>query len=369
MSAETGSRDKINKKLKLAIKRSKNSKDDVKTLDSRRKVFQGNKEVQRTSSAGRFSKRVNGGKERHQVEIDDKNRFKLVNSDRKRKRIYADQDTGVNEGTFHKNVGIPNGKTLSWEKRKGTMEGRVNAGGLSNRKRSLKGGRSSGEDESDDNKSSSKSVRPVRLRSKVEDATVESKHPSRRPKDTKVSAKLSNGKLRIKAKTVDKMESLKLDGHRDGSLKKHAKSKSNPSTHLYRGQNKHPDVSLVKPTKRTVKDKKSLDDNSVAADNRPKKKKRVIRIDPYDITNKRLDDGIVTNGQLFHQLSLFIIISSIGFIYYYFYLFFFLHIFFAESTKEKDEDLEKNVTISKNAQFRAIQPSPSILAFVEDNVI
>ncbi|KAL6341457.1 hypothetical protein AAG906_032576 [Vitis piasezkii] len=335
MSAETGSRDKINKKLKLAIKRSKNSKDDVKTLDSRRKVFQGNKEVQRTSSAGRFSKRVNGGKERHQVEIDDKNRFKLVNSDRKRKRIYADQDTGVNEGTFHKNVGIPNGKTLSWEKRKGTMEGRVNAGGLSNRKRSLKGGRSSGEDESDDNKNSSKSVRPVRLRSKVEDATVESKHPSRRPKDTKVSAKLSNGKLRIKAKTVDKMESLKLDGHRDGSLKKHAKSKSNPSTHLYRGQNKHPDVSLVKPTKRTVKDKKSLDDNSVAADNRPKKKKRVIRIDPYDITNKRLDDGIVTN----------------------------------ESTKEKDEDLEKNVTMSKNAQFRAIQPSPSILAFVEDNLL
>lgn len=286
MSAETGSRDKINKKLKLAIKRSKNSKDDVKTLDSRRKVFQGNKEVQRTSSAGRFSKRVNGGKERHQVEIDDKNRFKLVNSDRKRKRIYADQDTGVNEGTFHKNVGIPNGKTLSWDKRKGTMEGRVNAGGLSNRKRSLKGGRSSGEDESDDNKSSSKSVRPVRLRSKVEDATVESKRPSRRPKDTK-------------------------------------------------GQNKHPDVSLVKPTKRTVKDKKSLDDNSVAADNRPKKKKRVIRIDPYDITNKRLDDGIVTN----------------------------------ESTKEKDEDLEKNVTMSKNAQFRAIQPSPSILAFVEDNLL
>ncbi|CBI15835.3 unnamed protein product, partial [Vitis vinifera] len=131
------------------------------------------------------------------------------------------------------------------------------------------------------------------------------------------------------------MESLKLDGHGDGSLKKHAKSKSNPSTHLYRGQNKHPDVSLVKPTKRTVKDKKSLDDNSVAADNRPKKKKRVIRIDPYDITNKRLDDGIVTN----------------------------------ESIKEKDEDLEKNITMSKNAQFRAIQPSPSILAFVEDNLL
>lgn len=31
--------------------------------------------------------------------------------------------------------------------------------------------------------------------------------------------------------------------------------------------------------------------------------------------------------------------------------------------------MEKNVEMSKNAQFRAIQPSPSILSFVEDNVI
>ena len=43
MSAETVSGDKIKKKLKLAIKRSKNSKDDVKTLGSRTTVFQGNK--------------------------------------------------------------------------------------------------------------------------------------------------------------------------------------------------------------------------------------------------------------------------------------------------------------------------------------
>jgi len=31
--------------------------------------------------------------------------------------------------------------------------------------------------------------------------------------------------------------------------------------------------------------------------------------------------------------------------------------------------LEKQTEISQNAQFRAIQPSPSILSFVEDNVI
>lgn len=40
-------------------------------------------------------------------------------------------------------------------------------------------------------------------------------------------------------------------------------------------------------------------------------------------------------------------------------------------TKEKKEDAEKNesVEMSKNAQFRAIKPSPSVLSFVEDNVM
>lgn len=42
---------------------------------------------------------------------------------------------------------------------------------------------------------------------------------------------------------------------------------------------------------------------------------------------------------------------------------------FPENAKEKKKDMEKNVEMSKNAQFRAIQPSPSILSFVEDNVI
>lgn len=40
-----------------------------------------------------------------------------------------------------------------------------------------------------------------------------------------------------------------------------------------------------------------------------------------------------------------------------------------EKIKEKKNELEDSVEMSKNAQFRAIQPSPSILSFVEDNVI
>ncbi|KAJ8562510.1 hypothetical protein K7X08_011801 [Anisodus acutangulus] len=73
------------------------------------------------------------------------------------------------------------------------------------------------------------------------------------------------------------------------------------------------------------------------SEQRPKKKKRVIRIDPHDTSNKRLDDGLPSK----------------------------------DNNKEKQEDSakEKTVELSKNAQFRSILPSPSILSFVEDNLL
>ncbi|KAJ0975510.1 hypothetical protein J5N97_017475 [Dioscorea zingiberensis] len=84
---------------------------------------------------------------------------------------------------------------------------------------------------------------------------------------------------------------------------------------------------LDKSGKKIRGHKKDTDD--VVADAQPKKRKRIIRIDPYDISNKRHYDGT--------------------------------------SNKEKPE--VKEVEPSKNAQFRAIQPSPSILTFVEDNLL
>lgn len=49
--------------------------------------------------------------------------------------------------------------------------------------------------------------------------------------------------------------------------------------------------------KKMVSDKKSFHGDSKALDDQPKKKKkRVIRIDPYDTSNKRLDDGLITDG-------------------------------------------------------------------------
>lgn len=42
---------------------------------------------------------------------------------------------------------------------------------------------------------------------------------------------------------------------------------------------------------------------------------------------------------------------------------------YSDAIQKKESDENKDVEISKNAQFRAIQPSPSILSFVEENVI
>ncbi|KAK1392564.1 EngB-type G domain-containing protein [Heracleum sosnowskyi] len=73
------------------------------------------------------------------------------------------------------------------------------------------------------------------------------------------------------------------------------------------------------------------------ADDRPKKKKkRGMRLDPYDISSKRMDDSPPTA---------------------------------TDAIQKKEPDENKDVEISKNAQFRAIQPSPSILSFVEENLL
>lgn len=122
------------------------------------------------------------------------------------------------------------------------------------------------------------------------------------------NSKESHGKLR---KEVDKTYAATK-----GSLKKQVKVKSYHNRDASR---------LVSPTKSSPE----------ALDDQPKKRKRRIRLDPYDISNKRLDDAVALD----------------------------------EIPKEKQKDLEDDAEMSKNAQFRAIQPSPSILSFVEDNLL
>jgi len=103
-----------------------------------------------------------------------------------------------------------------------------------------------------------------------------------------------------------------------GSLKKRTKSKSDSNKRLDLSQNKSPDVSPSKSAKKKDHRKRRLDDDSEVQDDQPKKSKRVIRIDPHDVSNKRLDDGIVINGE---YLSTHPVCNARAVCYYLHYLF------------------------------------------------
>lgn len=156
-----------------------------------------------------------------------------------------------------------------------------------------------------------------------------------------------DGKLRLKWKSMDKKghdasgDDKRMDRNvakgrgkgvgEEGLLEKDAKSND--------GNDKVAEKKLVKRQRVIDKTGKKIriaqnhsEDGSEAKGAPPKKKKRIIKLDPYDISNKRLDDTVP------------IVPSS-------------------------DDVVEKGSEISMNAQFRAIQPSPSILSFVEDNLL
>ncbi|KAL3565873.1 hypothetical protein D5086_033919 [Populus alba] len=325
MSAEASLRYKINKKLKLDVGKLKNSKE-------RNKSYKEENVARRNLKSREKGKKDRcGGGEEGDHEIYGKGRFELVNSDRKRKRIYADQYG--DQGTTN-NRKVKNSKALS------------------------KRGKSQVTDDSVKRKS--RTVGPLRsiwVSNKLKAATSETKHSSRKVEDTSVQvssvkrntkvnevdtfdddrncllkkqtkSKFESGKQSVKTKEEDKLES-----GRNALLKKQKKSSYDSSKRLDHSQSKSAKVSPSVSIKKSVQNKKSPAD-SETPDEQPHKRKR-IRLDPYDTSNKRLDDGIISD----------------------------------ESAKERKKELEKDAGMSMNAQFRAIQPSPSILSFVEDNFL
>ncbi|KAG8496124.1 hypothetical protein CXB51_009359 [Gossypium anomalum] len=146
--------------------------------------------------------------------------------------------------------------------------------------------------------------------------TVKGDLNKERKSNVKASPPLERATSRNPKNGGTRAKEIEIDSTPNDSSKKHANARANS-------------------TKKVVRVRKSLKTDSEAVDDKRKKKKRVIRLDPYDISNKRLDDGIATD----------------------------------ESKKDKKKDLEENAAMSKNAQFRGIQPSPSILSFVEDNLL
>ncbi|XP_050368675.1 uncharacterized protein LOC126786792 [Argentina anserina] len=136
------------------------------------------------------------------------------------------------------------------------------------------------------------------------------------------SEKRSN---KTKVKDAAELDSATTDGGRSASLVKHNQIKPD--------SRKSPNVSLPNTVKKKARDKNISDEGSEVPEGHSKKKR--MRLDPHDISNKRLDDSVSTK----------------------------------ENPKEKEKVVEEKAEISKNAQFRAIQPSPSILSYVEDNLL
>ncbi|KAK4419839.1 putative GTP-binding protein EngB [Sesamum alatum] len=134
--------------------------------------------------------------------------------------------------------------------------------------------------------------------------------------------------------SADKLKHVQGNGSQSGTSTISIKRRALLTAYKDLNQRKYA-AGPEKLQKKKDQGKKSLDTDSDLTESPPKKKKRVIRIDPHDISNKRLDDD-VNNGNTQAKMNL------------------------AENT---------GVEMSKNAQFRAIRPTSSILSFVEDNLL
>ncbi|KAF5954360.1 hypothetical protein HYC85_007216 [Camellia sinensis] len=292
--------------------RSKRPKVDGETLDFKKKGFRGNKNAQFSMEDSvdirygdnKLYRKENGGRSNVRSKINSKSvyewkfdgdrGFKPINDDRKRKRVYADHDNS-------KNVETPSRKVLSkrWNELKD---------GLAKRKRTTRG--KSHDFEQPEKVKFLKGERKFRETESID----------------------SNGGKNLRLKAVDKM-----DRGGNSLMKTDAKNKFESTKQLEQNHDGRAAEPLGKFAKKKVHDKKSVGDDLAGNADRRKKRKPAIRIDPHDISNKRLDDGIATIG---HNIE-----------------------------KKEDEEKNTSVEMSKNAEFRAIKPSPSILSFVEDNFL
>ncbi|KAL6506300.1 hypothetical protein OROGR_024481 [Orobanche gracilis] len=170
-----------------------------------------------------------------------------------------------------------------------------------------------------------------------------------------------------KAEGADKLKQVQENGLGNRTLKTSDERKTPLAVKRDLNQRTHVVGLVAKPIKKNDHVKKSLvTDSDLTNAPLPKKKKRVIRIDPHDISNKRLDDGIAGNGKPDKRGRYFVPDNSKSF-----------RSMLEKKSKKMRCNSEANmnseeivsVEMSKNAQFRAIRPSCSILSFVEDNLL
>ncbi|KAK3423881.1 hypothetical protein EUGRSUZ_F00631 [Eucalyptus grandis] len=293
MSAEAKLRVKLKKKLKPAIRNPKKlGEGNVVAVNQSShkddKVFKRGKELRRDGKSN--SSMVS--------------EIRLATSDRRKKRIYAGRDKDGEE-------------TSQDHREPAEMKSSFRKGQKQLERNSVLG------------KGSKVSHRTMWASGRANDAVSDGQDSSLKFKRKGKKVEVSSTNLKTKMKEAGK----KNDAGGTDLSRKHMKGKLEAGKRLSLLQNKCMDPSPPKLVTRRASRKVGNDDNPVVKEDQPKKRKR-IRLDPYDTSNKRLDDTILIE----------------------------------ENTNES-KGPEKNVEMSKNAQFRAIQPSPSILSFVEDNLL
>lgn len=260
MSEDAGVRLKLNKKLKISIGKSKNHRKGNENSVEKGGAF-GRK---RNSTVVSKSRKRNSNRygvtegsndrEVHFEEEETHSKPVMLNYDRRRKRV--DSDNLIS----YKNNNL-----------EGTDRHRKAASSSSSSEKHRKMVK---HDLSKGRKGNDKSIRSIWV---SPDVTSTTKAIPRNPKTAARSAK----------------EEDEMDTALNDSSKKHTKVKAKAKANLDQNANASPLISV----KKKVRDKKSLKNDSEVLDDKPKKKKRVIRLDPYDISNKRLDDGTAINGQ------------------------------------------------------------------------
>lgn len=257
---------KLNKKLKIGASRTNNSKDGSRNTQSSQSGREdGGK---RKSKQGLKYKNTHTGQEG----IDAERKLRPLGSDRTRKRIYADQETDK--------------EVVSYKKK--ALSGKV-------RKRVVK-------DDSVKAKDSNVSSRSMWVSGKLDNGTSESKRSSRKDKNAVKSAQVSDTTW---AKEVARNKSVKVNNGDTNLSKKHSRGKFDPSKGL--NEKPSPSVSVSNSAKKRLRDRK-IPDEDIEGE-QPKKSKRVIRIDRHDISNKRLDDGIIIFGQFLFNINDFALLQ------------------------------------------------------------
>ncbi|KAG6583318.1 hypothetical protein SDJN03_19250, partial [Cucurbita argyrosperma subsp. sororia] len=158
--------------------------------------------------------------------------------------------------------------------------------------------------------------------------------------------------------------------------KTHSKNTKDLSNTMDSTVKKSRGITPSDPTKKRVFRTTSANGDLEIRTDKSKKRKRVIRIDPYNVSNKRLDDGILPDGEII-SMSQFPTdpIDCLDVIELLYFSIAELNDrcivlpLLPENARQEKAKPEEKDEISSNAQFRAIQPSKSIISFVEDNVI